>query len=56
MEWTWKDQTDRKEEREVVVREAVGVPYLSFRALEELGMVKNGFSTRFGGASKGLGA
>ena len=53
MELTWKYQTDRKKEREVVVREEAGVPYLSFRALEELRMVKNGFSTRFGGASKG---
>lgn len=29
------------------------VPFLSFRALESLGMVKNGFSTRMGGASTG---
>ncbi len=29
------------------------VPFLSFRALEGLGMVKNGFSTRMGGASTG---
>ena len=28
-------------------------PYLSFRALDDLGMVKNGFSTRMGGASRG---
>lgn len=30
-----------------------GVPYLSFDALEETGLVVNGFSTRLGGASKG---
>ena len=30
-----------------------GVPYLSFKALEDTGMVINGFSTRLGGASKG---
>lgn len=33
--------------------EAGGVPYLSFRALEDTGLVVNGFSTRLGGASKG---
>lgn len=31
-----------------------GVPYLSFYALEETGMVVNGFSTRMGGASTGI--
>lgn len=36
-----------------VLREAAGVPYLSFPALEALGMVKNGFSTRLGGVSQG---
>lgn len=36
-----------------VLREAAGIPYLSFPALEALGMVKNGFSTRIGGASQG---
>ena len=30
-----------------------GVPYLSFRALEETGMTVDGFSTRMGGASTG---
>ncbi|MDO5415992.1 MAG: peptidoglycan editing factor PgeF [Lachnospiraceae bacterium] len=30
-----------------------GVPYLSFKALEDTGMVVNGFSTRMGGASTG---
>lgn len=29
------------------------MPYLSFKALEDTGMVINGFSTRLGGASKG---
>lgn len=30
-----------------------GTPFLSFRALDRLGLVKNGFSTRMGGASRG---
>lgn len=30
-----------------------GAPFLSFNALEQTGIVKNGFSTRLGGASKG---
>ncbi len=34
-------------------REKDGVPFLSFKALEKLGIVKNGFSTRLGGASQG---
>ncbi len=34
-------------------REKDGVPFLSFQALENLGVVKNGFSTRLGGASQG---
>lgn len=35
------------------VREKEGVPFLSFQALEELGIVRNGFSTRLGGVSRG---
>lgn len=35
-----------------VLKEAAGVPYLSFPALDALGMVKSGFSTRLGGASR----
>lgn len=46
--WIYKD--DRNVFRNV---ERGGVPYLSFRALEDTGMVINGFSTRLGGASKG---
>lgn len=30
------------------------VPFLSFQALEDTGMVTNGFSTRFGGTSQGV--
>ena len=46
--WIYKD--DRNDFRNV---ERGGVPYLSFKALEDTGMVINGFSTRLGGASKG---
>lgn len=46
--WIYKD--DRSVFRNV---ERGGVPYLSFKALEDTGMVINGFSTRLGGASKG---
>lgn len=46
--WIYKD--DRKVFSNV---ERGGVPYLSFKALEDTGMVINGFSTRLGGASKG---
>lgn len=46
--WIYKD--DRKVFSNV---ERGGVPYLSFKALEDTGMVVNGFSTRLGGASKG---
>lgn len=34
-------------------KESGGVPYLSFSALEETGLVTDGFSTRMGGVSKG---
>lgn len=46
--WIYKD--DRNVFRNV---ERGGVPYLSFKVLEDTGMVINGFSTRLGGASKG---
>ena len=46
--WIYKD--DRKVFSNV---ERGGVPYLSLKALEDTGMVVNGFSTRLGGASKG---
>lgn len=34
-------------------RDSMGVPYLSFKALDDTGLVADGFSTRMGGASKG---
>lgn len=46
--WNYKD------ERKVFeTKEKDGVTYLSFRALEETGLVTNGFSTRLGGVSTG---
>ena len=42
-----------KEPRELITREHAGVPFLSFKALEETGIVINGFSTRLGGVSQG---
>ena len=47
--WIYKD--DRNVFRNV---ERGGVPYLSFKALEDTGMVINGFSTRLGGVSEGI--
>lgn len=46
--WSYKNSGD-------ILRtvEKDGVPYLSFKALEDTGIVVNGFSTRMGGASKG---
>jgi YfiH family protein len=38
---------------ELMVREKDGVPYLSFAALEQTGLVVQGFSTRLGGVSTG---
>ena len=46
--WNYKN-----EKNIFIQREENGVPYLSFAALEETGLVVNGFSTRLGGASKG---
>ena len=44
----------KKDERAVLrLRESRGVPYLSFPALEETGLVAHAFSTRLGGVSKG---
>ena len=34
-------------------KESTGVPYLSFKALDDTGLAVNGFSTRMGGASRG---
>ena len=42
-----------KDPRELITREHAGVPFLSFKALEETGIVINGFSTRLGGVSQG---
>ena len=47
--WIYKD--DRNVFRNV---ERGGVPYLSFKALEDTGMVINGFSTRLGGDRKSV--
>ena len=46
--WNYKN-----EKNIFIQREENGVPYLSFAALEETGLVVNGFSTRLGGTSKG---
>lgn len=44
----------KKDERAVLrLRQSRGVPYLSFPALEETGLVAHAFSTRLGGVSKG---
>ena len=42
--WNYKN-----EKNIFIQREENGVPYLSFAALEETGLVVNGFSTRLGG-------
>ena len=43
----------KNEDRILEERESCGVPYLSFPALEQTGLVNHGFSTRLGGVSKG---
>lgn len=48
IQWKYKNN-----EPVFAAREKDGVPFLSFQALESLGIVKNGFSTRMGGASQG---
>ena len=48
IQWNYKNENNV-----FINREENGVPYLSFAALEETGLVVNGFSTRLGGASKG---
>ncbi len=40
--------------KEMELRKREQVPYLAFPALEKTGLVKHGFSTRLGGASKGV--
>ncbi len=48
------DWKRKKQKREVEERQASnGVIYLAFPALEKSGVVKHGFSTRFGGVSQG---
>ncbi len=47
----WKRKTGNRPLNE---RERDGVVFLQFPALEEAGMVKHGFSTRFGGVSEGV--
>lgn len=48
IQWNYKNENNV-----FINREENGVPYLSFAALEDTGLVVNGFSTRLGGASKG---
>ena len=48
IQWNYKNDLEIFE-----TRGEESTPYLSFRALDDLGMVKNGFSTRMGGASLG---
>ena len=50
MDINWKKNG---ESEELITRIQAGVPYLSFSALEKTGMVKQGFSTRYGGVSTG---
>ncbi|MCI8832006.1 MAG: peptidoglycan editing factor PgeF [Lachnospiraceae bacterium] len=50
MDINWKKNG---ESEELITRIQTGVPYLSFSALEKTGMVKQGFSTRYGGVSTG---
>ena len=50
MKINWK-KADRPDE--LITRYREEVPYLSFPVLEESGMVKHGFSTRYGGVSTG---
>lgn len=42
-----------KDQRQVFSVHAGETPFLSFRALDETGLVQNSFSTRFGGVSEG---
>lgn len=51
MEINWEKKHGPEE---LITRIQAGVPYLSFSALEETGMVKQGFSTRYGGVSTGV--
>ena len=48
IKWKYKNQ-----EHIFETREGDGVPYLSFKGLDDIGRVMNGFSTRLGGVSKG---
>ena len=46
--WSYKNKS-----RVFDTKENGGVPYLSFKALDDTGLAVNGFSTRMGGASRG---
>ena len=46
--WSYKNKS-----RVFDTKESAGVPYLSFKALDDTGLAVNGFSTRMGGASRG---
>ena len=46
--WSYKNKS-----RVFDTKENGGVPYLSFKALDDTGLTVNGFSTRMGGASRG---
>ncbi|MCC8027443.1 MAG: peptidoglycan editing factor PgeF [Clostridium sp.] len=48
IKWNYKNQ-----DKIFDTIDGAGVPFLSFKALDETGMVTNGFSTRLGGASRG---
>lgn len=50
MNINWKKKSDRNE---LVTKIQCDVPFLSFLALEETGLVSHGFSTRLGGVSQG---
>ena len=44
--WSYKNKS-----RVFDTKESAGVPYLSFKALDDTGLAVNGFSTRMGGAA-----
>ena len=45
--WSYKNKS-----RVFDTKENGGVPYLSFKALDDTGLAVNGFSTRMGGAGE----
>lgn len=50
VDWIWKDSHMPR----MQVHEKKGVIYLGFQALEETGLVTHGFTTRWGGVSRGI--